>query len=143
MTINRFVGENAFLSNFHHSTFSFNGKLWKTVEHCYQAHKTLDENQRELIRNAATPAEAKKLGQLVLMREDWDIIKLDLMKQLVHLKFENVFLQYQLLQTGDQELIEGNLWNDTFFGVCRGKGQNHLGKILMNERQLIKDSQNA
>ena len=44
------------------------------------------------------------------------------------------FLQHphlieMLLQTGDEELVEGNKWGDRFWGVCKGKGENHLGKI--------------
>ena len=42
-----------------------------------------------------------------------------------------------LLSTGNAELIEGNWWNDTFWGICRGKGENHLGKILMNIRNQL------
>lgn len=40
-----------------------------------------------------------------------------------------------LLKTGDEELVEGNTWGDTFWGVCKGKGRNELGKILMKVRE--------
>jgi len=43
-----------------------------------------------------------------------------------------------LLQTGDEELIEGNKWGDRFWGVCKGKGKNNLGKILMKIRDVYK-----
>ena len=33
--------------------------------------------------------------------------------------------------------IEGNTWNDTFWGVCNGQGQNWLGKILMLVRSEL------
>ena len=39
-----------------------------------------------------------------------------------------------LLDTGGAVLIEGNTWNDTFWGACNGKGLNHLGRILMTLR---------
>lgn len=113
----------------------FDGLLWKTVEHAYQAQKTLDNDQRRLIQNAHGPYEAKRLGQGVSKRQDWDMIKLQLMHDLVTEKFKNPFLQHQLHQTGDQELVNNNEYNDTFWGVYKGIGENHLGKILMNVRQ--------
>jgi predicted NAD-dependent protein-ADP-ribosyltransferase YbiA (DUF1768 family) len=39
-----------------------------------------------------------------------------------------------LKATGDEELVEGNWWNDTFWGVCNGVGENNLGKLLMKIR---------
>ncbi len=50
-------------------------------------------------------------------------------------KFTRHFdLREKLLATGDRKLVEGNTWGDTFWGVCRGNGKNHLGKILMKIR---------
>jgi predicted NAD-dependent protein-ADP-ribosyltransferase YbiA (DUF1768 family) len=48
-----------------------------------------------------------------------------------------------LLSTGDMELTEGNWWHDNFYGSCScvkcgGKGQNNLGKILMDVRLNLK-----
>ena len=42
-----------------------------------------------------------------------------------------------LLATDDMEIIEGNVWGDTFWGVCDGKGENNLGKVLMEVRQHL------
>jgi ribA/ribD-fused uncharacterized protein len=129
-----------FLSNFHPSTIYVEGKSYPTVEHAIQAHKTLDEKSRDLIRRAKTPGEAKKMGRAVLLREDWEQVKVDLMRDFVRKKFENPFLRPHLLATEDAELIEGNTWNDRFWGVCRGSGQNWLGKILMEIREEIRRS---
>lgn len=138
--IDRFTSEAGygFLSNFHPSTIYIDGKSYATVEHAYQAHKTLDEASRELIRRAKTPSEAKKLGQGVQLRSDWEDVKIDLMRSFIRQKFENPFLRPQLLDTGDAELIENNYWNDRFWGVCRGVGQNWLGKILMEVRDEMR-----
>ena len=46
-------------------------------------------------------------------------------------------LRNLLLETGDQELIEGNTWGDTYWGTCNGVGENHFGKFLMNIRDLF------
>ena len=125
----------AFLSNFHPSTIYVNGKSYATVEHAYQAHKAADESSHEFIRNSSTPAEAKKLGRGVGLRPDWEKIKLDLMRTFIRKKFENPFLRPLLLDTGEAKLVYGNTWNDRFFGVCRGSGDNWLGRILMEVRE--------
>jgi predicted NAD-dependent protein-ADP-ribosyltransferase YbiA (DUF1768 family) len=51
----------------------------------------------------------------------------------VKIKFSEPGLGAKLLATGDAELIEGNTWNDVWWGVNEktGKGENWLGKILM------------
>ena len=42
----------------------------------------------------------------------------------------------KLEDTNGKELIEGNPWKDTLWGVCEGKGRNILGIILMEIRKL-------
>jgi ribA/ribD-fused uncharacterized protein len=130
----------AFLSNFHPSTIWIGGKSYPSVEHAYQAHKTLNEDSREMIRNAKDPSIAKKLGRGVKMRPDWEVVREGLMRDFIRKKFESPFLADQLLKTGDSELVFGNTWNDRVWGVCRGTGSNLLGKILMEVRQELKNS---
>jgi len=65
MKIDSFDGEFAFLSNFYSSPVIYDGKKWPTVEHAFQAQKTLDEREQELIRTAKTPGKAKRLGRKV------------------------------------------------------------------------------
>ena len=143
--IDRFTKEAGyeFLSNFFQSTVRFEGSLYPTCEHAYQAAKSTDEKVRSIIRKASSPAEAKKLGQGVQVRHDWHQIKVDVMRKLIREKFENPFLRPLLLATGDAELILNNKWNDKFWGVCRGVGENWLGRILMEERERIKEEEKA
>lgn len=139
--IDRFTKEAGydFLSNFYSSTISFEGQLYSTVEHAYQSAKSLDPAVRDTIRRAKSPAEAKKLGQCISIRSDWNDVKLSIMKALIKEKFENPFLRPLLLATDDADLILNNKWNDKFWGVCRGEGENWLGRILMEERSRIKE----
>lgn len=136
--IKGFKGKFGFLSNFHESSFYVDGEKYTSVEHAYQAHKTLDLTSRKLIREAKKPALAKKLGQSVEVRKDWESVKLDLMRTFVYKKFSNPFLKDLLLSTGDLKLINVNTWNDTFWGVCNNVGHNHLGIILMEVRDLLR-----
>ncbi len=140
MTIDNFSGKYRFLSNFHPSVIMMGGMYCRTVEHAYQASKSLDSLERRQIIEAATPGMAKKLGQWVIHKvPNWQEIKVTVMTDLVNQKFtKHADLRTLLLMTEEEELIEGNTWNDTFWGVCKGKGENHLGQILMLVRSNIR-----
>ena len=69
------------------------------------------------------------------MRADWEEVKIEIMEEALRLKFDDPHLKDLLLATGDKELIEGNTWNDQFWGVCNGVGENNLGKLLMKLRK--------
>lgn len=136
--IESFQGEHRFLSNFWHVYVTYDGEVYPTVEHAYQAAKTLNPEFRKAICYATT-GEAKRMGRQVPMRPDWEAIKIDVMRDLLKQKFtEEPELRELLLATGDAELIEGNTWNDYFWGVCNGNGQNWLGKLLMEVREAVK-----
>lgn len=61
------------------------------------------------------------------------------MLNLLRYKFsQHMDLREALLATGDAVLVEGNWWGDTFFGVCRGEGENWLGRMLMQVREELK-----
>ena len=136
-TIDHFNGQYAFLSNFAPTNVLYDNLEYFTVEHAYQAAKTLDLTERKKIQGAETPAVAKKMGRNVILRNDWESVKLDIMLDLLRQKFLNDDLKYALLSTNNAELIEGNWWGDVFWGVCRGRGQNHLGRLLMLVRNEI------
>lgn len=140
-SIRGFNGEYRFLSNFWLADFEYEGKIWPSVEHCYQAHKTKCFDAREKIRSLKTPSEAKRKGRKLKVREDWDSIKLDLMEEIVTQKFvQNESLFAKLMQTKPMQIIEENYWGDTYWGVCKGKGENHLGKILMKIRDTPRNA---
>ena len=127
--IRQFQGEYRWLSNFWITPIKYNGKYFPSVEHAYQASKTLDVTEQEKIRCARTPGQAKRLGRFVTLRSDWDEVKLRLMKKLVVIKFKHPKLRQKLLETGDKMLMEGNHWGDRYWGIDlkTGQGLNHLG----------------
>lgn len=130
--ITRFRGQYWFLSNFYpYSGLKFHGIWYKNSEAAFQAQKTLNLRIQESYKNLS-PLEAKRLGKQIKMRSDWDIVKDAVMLQVVSAKFYwNPTLVWKLIETGDAELIEGNTWGDTYWGICNGVGQNRLGYILM------------
>ena len=71
---------------------------------------------------------------------EWTIFTRELvMMYLLQQKFgKTTVLGDALVSTGTEELIEGNTWGDTFWGVCNGKGANTLGQMLMIIRAQIR-----
>jgi len=137
--ITRFAGEYSFLSNFHPSPVEWMGFKVETVEHAFQLAKTLDREARRAIAQASTPAKAKRLGRDVQLRPGWEESKSALMGALLVQKFtRHLDLAQALLSTGQVELVEGNDWGDTFWGVCGGRGRNQLGHQLMEVRTLLR-----
>jgi ribA/ribD-fused uncharacterized protein len=136
--IKEFEGYYGFLSNFYECPVAFEGVIYKSSEHAFQAAKSLDPDVRKHIASRETCANAKRAGKRIKpLREDWDYIKDSIMEEIVRDKFaRNEDLRAKLLETGDRELIEGNRWNDRYWGVSLrdNEGQNKLGQILMKIR---------
>jgi len=136
--IDRFTGDYHFLSNFYPSRVEYAGNTYPSAEHAYQAAKAINTNDRAKIRKAETPKEAKRLGCKIKLRRDWESVKLAVMKDVVLSKFiQNRDLRHKLIMTGDEELVEGNDWGDTYWGRVDNKGQNKLGTILMQVREQL------
>lgn len=131
--VSEFQGEFRFLSNFWPCKVEFEGIMFPSVEHAYQAAKTLDMQKRKEIAALDSPGKAKRAGSKLELRPLWEEIKVPIMKELLIKKFLNRELWFKLKQT-QGELIEGNTWGDTFWGVCRGQGENILGRLLMEIR---------
>lgn len=129
----KFRGEYAFLSNFADSPLEYKGFSFPTAEHAYQASKAVFEEDFHNIRTARSPGEAKRLGQKIQVRDDWNQVKVKVMREILELKFAIPEFEKKLLEI-EGPIVEDNHWNDTFWGVCEGVGQNNLGKILMRIR---------
>lgn len=136
LSINRFSGKYSFLSNFSPASIKFDDEYYPSVEHAYQAAKTESTEEREKIRILDKASDAKRVGRTVKVRDCWDEMKLDLMEELLIKKFSIPWYADLLDSTGELELVEGNWWKDTYWGVYNGVGENHLGKLLMKIREL-------
>lgn len=123
----------AYLSN-----FSPHGAYWPTVEHYFQAQKFPNNPEyQEKIRLSHSPSQAKDLGRsrAVPIRPDWDEVKDGIMRRAVQAKFDtHQRLKSELVQTGEEELIE-DAPSDYYWGAGRtGTGKNRLGEILIETR---------
>jgi len=135
--IEAFDGETRWLSNFAPCNVVLDGRVYPSTENGYQAAKTTDLGEREQFQSI-TPGKAKKAGKAVTLRPDWNEVKLLVMEDLNRQKYALCDYREKLLATGDMDIQEGNHWGDTFWGVCNGVGENHLGKIIMRLRAEIK-----
>jgi hypothetical protein len=133
-----FKGKYSFLSNFYqHDSIKYNNLTAYNIETLYQASKTINSIDRDYILNSYSPGNAKRRGSQVTLRSDWEEVKIPIMKDLLTLKFTIPSLRKALIDTTGTILIEGNYWMDQFWGVCRGKGENKLGELLMELRRSL------
>lgn len=124
-----------FLSNMYPCTIkaTYNGTqlTFSCVESAFQACKCM-ARASEFI--SLDGYQAKKLGRKVSLRSDWDTVRITIMELLVRAKFEQNPLLIKDLIHVEGDIVEENTWNDTFWGVCNGIGENHLGEILTKLR---------
>jgi predicted NAD-dependent protein-ADP-ribosyltransferase YbiA (DUF1768 family) len=121
-TIRDFRFRYRILSNYYPKGVAYNGIMYPTVENAYQAAKVGDPAIRATFNfPILSPSEARRVGQLVPLRQGWDLYRYDVMLQLVRSKFRDGYEREFLLATGDIKLEEGNWWCDNFFGRCYGE----------------------
>ena len=133
-SILEFRGKYRWLSNFAQVDVVMDGVTYPSVENAYQAAKTLVLEDR-LPFTICSAGGAKRQGKTLTLRKDWMDVCLGIMFDLCRQKYEQEPYRSLLLATGDCLIVEGNCWNDTFWGVCRGTGLNHLGRITMRIRE--------
>lgn len=135
--ISYFFGPYRFLSNFYQHPQFTEGIWWPTNEHYYQYKKATSEQDywKERILEKLDPKWAKHIGcYKIPIPANWDQIKDDVMMAGLRSKFKDPFLANLLMDTDPLPLIEGNHWGDTYWGMCKGRGLNRLGEMLMQIR---------
>lgn len=138
--IKSFRGEYAFLSNFYPCFVTYEGIRYPSVEHAFQAAKTLDENERKRFAVMQTASDAKYFGKRVNLREDWEYVKDEVMLECLRSKFNNKQLKEKLLSTQSKMLVEGNNHGDRYWGQVNGEGKNKLGELLMKVRSELREN---
>ena len=138
-----FRGKLDFLSNMYSAAFEWDGRTYLNSEAAFQSAKSLDPVVRDRF-SGMNGMTAKREGKKVFLRSDWEEVKDGIMEEVVRAKFsQNPELLQKLIDTGDAELVEGNRWHDTYWGVdlVSRKGENHLGIILMKIRSELGGSE--
>ena len=137
-------------SNLHRTPIAFDGEVFPTAEHAYQAGKAAKPAVREWILSAPSPA-------LVAMAAHglytWDIvpmwskIKFERMRGVLRAKFsQHPALRDLLLSTGDARIVEVGTTDtpvNRLWGEVNGKGKNMLGVLLMEVRDELRQAHAA
>ena len=133
--ITEFRGEFSWLSNFFPIKIEYDGIVYPSVENAYQAGKLINKKDRELFIDI-TPGKAKRLWRNYQTYNLTEEFRLNLMYQLLSIKFNQEPFKTQLIATGDCYIQEGNRFSDTFFGYClkTNQGKNMLGHLIMQIR---------
>lgn len=138
--IKEFKGEHRWLSNFAPCYVELDGQMYLSVEHAYQSSKSDDPNWKEQCTLETNPVEIKRQSKNIILRKDWDDVKDDIMMKCLIEKYDQEPYKQRLLDTKNEEIQEGNWWGDEYWGVSlkTGKGQNKLGKMIMEIRKELK-----
>lgn len=160
--ITSFTGDHAFLSSFHPCRIKVPGGIsaWPSAEHLFQGTKAPTQRESDWIRSAPSAAEARRRGRSVELGGWWEREKRRIMLEIVLWKFtQHDDLRDRLVNTGQRRLIEGNTWDDIYWGAVAGPigkgtdlpvwanepagssyvmyGHNWLGRILMMVREVL------
>lgn len=155
--IDSFQGVYRFLSNFFEAPVTYKGIEFPTAEHAYQYAKMTfmdpegtvyaDDHPATLIKNAETPQKTKYYARIHKdkIHPDFYRHRPVIMMDVLRAKFmSSPQLMSALVDTGDTEIVEGNIWHDNFYGDCKCDqcakiiGQNFIGKLLMTLRNDIR-----
>lgn len=149
-------GEYRNFSNMSQHPIEVDGKNYPSVEHYFQGMKAKefkDTEMEEKIVKAKTAKAVKAMGKKVknFVKEVWDSKRDEIMRTGVRAKFiQHPELRKQLLETGDRMIGEASA-RDTYWGIGtsvesekskfpeKWRGQNKMGKLLMELRQEFKD----
>lgn len=144
MPSKQFSGKLAFLSNMYRCNIMFEGDVYPSTENAYQAAKCAIESQRIHFQKCS-PFDAKKKGRKILIREDWNQVKLDIMQELIESKFNDSSQGFgdKLCMVPDEDLVEYNYWHDNYWGHCtcvrckNKKHNNFLGLLLQKKKSKL------
>jgi len=143
----QFKDEYEWLSNFSDCEIEYEGIKYPSVEHFYVAMKTTDPKIRSEISELPTSGKAKRFGRKLekegMVRPEWEDLKVSIMKFALDEKYSQEPYKSLLIETGDIEIQEGNMWGDTFWGIDleSGEGRNTLGKMIMKIRKKLRKEQ--
>ena len=138
------------LSNLYRREIAFEGEVYATSEHAYQAGKARRRDVKAWLMAAPSPALLAMAAHGLYYWDvipGWSRIKFDRMRQVLRAKFtQHPDLQALLLSTGEARLVESATIDNAvnrLWGEVNGIGQNMLGQMLMELRAELNGSQSA
>jgi len=138
MPINFYTPKFYMFDNFSAHAIEFDGKLYPTSEHAYQAAKCTNQEGKERIKNARSPLEAKRISNDIYKTAkgpEWESKKVGVMENILRAKLSQHAEVAEALKTsGHEEIIENSPLDYFWGGGADGSGQNMLGKLWVKIR---------
>lgn len=132
-------------SNLYRRPIEFEGEVFATSEHAYQAGKARKPEVREWVLSAPSPALVAMAAHGLYywdIAPGWSRVKFDRMRGVLRAKFtQHEDLKQLLLSTGDARLVESATVDNEvnrLWGEVNGKGRNMLGELLMELRAELR-----
>lgn len=141
--------EMRWLSNFTPVPIHLDGMWYKSVEHAYMSAKFANPEWKLYCQVEESPGKVKRKSYdrmtIEPLVDNWEVVKLSVMRECLFKKFNLEPFKSKLLETGDQNIQEGNWHKDVFWGVDLHQtpniGENHLGRIIMEIRTMLQYEQ--
>lgn len=140
--IDGFLGDHAFLGSFHPCRVELDGLVYPSAEAAYQACKSGAPLQRRMF-TQMLPSAARRLGHAQSLRPGWADVRVDEMRRVLRAKFADPALRDRLLATGEARLVNTVTWDEPFWGVRAGVGENMLGQLLEQLRAELLEQATA
>jgi ribA/ribD-fused uncharacterized protein len=135
-------------SNLYRRTVVFEGIVYPTAEHAYQAGKARKIEVRDWILSAPTPSLVAMAAHGLYTWDivpNWSKIKFERMKGVLLAKYtQHEDLKLLLLGTGNARLVESATVDNAvnrLWGEVNGVGKNMLGTLLMQVRDEIRQAE--
>lgn len=136
--IKSFKRDYRFLSMSYPALIEYNGIVYYTAEAAFQAQKTTSIREQEKM-STLGPEAARKRGEKIPLRPDWERVKDGAMYGVLHAKFsQNKHLKDKLLETGEKVLVDTDYDHGLYWAEVAGVGENKMGKILMRIREELR-----
>lgn len=134
-------------SNLYRREVEFEGEVFATSEHAYQAGKARKSAVRKWLMDAPSPSLLAMAAHGLYywdIAPGWSTTKFDRMRAVLRAKFtQHPDLRDLLLSTGDAKLVEtATVDNEVnrLWGEVNGVGRNMLGVLLMELRTDLRDN---
>lgn len=132
-------------SNLYRREVVFEGEVFATSEHAYQAGKPRKKAVRDWLMAAPSPSLLAMAAHGLYywdVAPGWSTTKFDRMRDILRAKFEqHDDLRELLLSTGDARLVESATVDNEvnrLWGEVNGVGKNMLGVLLMEVREELR-----
>jgi ribA/ribD-fused uncharacterized protein len=126
--------------NFSSFQVEYDGQLWPTSEHAFQAakFKGFEPDVVQQVLEARSAHDAQKIAHKYKGKRnpDWEDVAEGIMKDILRCKVEqHPYVLKKLLESGDREIIEDS-WRDSEWGWGENRdGENKLGKLWVEIRE--------